>query len=130
MSNTEEQKTDQFKARKATDGLDKDLEVYSSDPELNQWIKDGISKSDNKEYKDAIRLFEKVLRVDPDNMCAFEKLSITRSVQGDIDRISEFLAMGRELMNQRDWRGALDEFQAILAINPEHEEAQISLQQT
>lgn len=131
MSNTEDQKTDQFKPLENPDDENgvSDAPVYSEDPELNQWIIEGIERLESKDYKSAIKLFEKVLRVDPDNMSAFEKLSIARSVQADIDRISEYMAMGRELMNQREWTGALEEFQAILAINPDHEEAKMCLRQ-
>lgn len=129
MSNREEQKTDEFETVVPSDNHTGDEKQYSQDPELDGWIKEGINKLTEKDYRDAIRLFEKVLRVDPDNMIAFEKLSIARSVQGDLDRINEYLAMGRELMNQRDWRSASEEFEAILVIDPDHEEAKASLSQ-
>nr|HPQ41259.1 tetratricopeptide repeat protein [bacterium] len=131
MSNTEDQKTDQFKPIDNPDGENgmSDDTTFSKDPELNQWIIEGIEKLDAKDFKSAIRMFEKVLRVDPDNMSAFEKLSIARSIQADIDRISEYMAMGRELMNQREWSGAIEEFQAILSIDPDHEEAKTCLRQ-
>ncbi|MBN1296744.1 tetratricopeptide repeat protein [bacterium] len=131
MNRSEDQKTDQFRPINHLDhanGSDSNR-VYSADPELNQWIIEGIEKLDRKDFKSAIKLFEKVLRVDPDNMSAFEKLSIARSVQADIDRISEYMAMGRELMNQREWQGAGEEFQAVLAIDADHEEARTCMNQ-
>ena len=111
MSKTEDQRTDQFKP------------VEPEGNELSQWLEEGTQKLAEKQFREAIKLFEKVLRVDPDNMTAFEKLSLARSIQADMDHVAEYLAMGRELMSQHDWKSAHEEFQAVLTIDPKNEEA-------
>lgn len=114
MNRTEDQKTDQFKPYQPDE---------AQESQLSQWLEEGSQKLNSREYKEAITFFEKILRVDPENMAAFEKLSIARSAQTDMNRIEDYLAMGRELMHQFDWNGAYDEFQAVLSIDKENEEA-------
>ena len=67
MNRTEEQQTDQFKSVPSDSNGN-----GAAEGELQQWLNEGVQLLESKEYKDAIRLFEKVLRVDPDNMTAFE----------------------------------------------------------
>ena len=120
MNNIEDQKTDQFRPYPS----DEDKEVM-----LRQWLEEGSQKLDQKDYDEAIKFFEKILRVDPENLIAFEKLSIARSIQADMNRIEDYLAMGRELMKQFDWNGAYDEYQAVLSIDPNNKEARSSLRE-
>ncbi len=117
MGNIEDQRTDQFKP------------FDSEESELAQWLEEGSQRLAEKQFREAIKLFEKVLRVDPDNMAAFEKLSLARSIQADMDHIAEYLAMGQELMSQHDWKGAQEEFHAVLSIDPKNEEAVLCLRE-
>jgi tetratricopeptide (TPR) repeat protein len=120
MNSTEDQKTDQFKPYQPDE---------AQESQLSQWLEVGSQKLGTRDYKEAIKLFEKILRVDPENLAAFEKLSIARSAQADMNRIEDYLAMGRELMHQFDWNGAYDEFQAVLSIDAENEEAKSYLRE-
>ncbi|MGB4099356.1 MAG: tetratricopeptide repeat protein [bacterium] len=119
MNQIEDQKTDQFKPYPSDEGNKESM--------LQKWLEEGAEKLDQKDYSEAIKLFEKVLRIAPENLVAFEKLSIARSIQSDVNRIEDYLAMGRELMKQFDWTGAYDEFQAVLSIDPNNEEAKSTL---
>ncbi len=111
MSNLEDQKTDQFKA------------YQPENNEIDIWIAEGETKLQNKDYREAVKMFEKVLRVEPDNLTAYEKHSIARSALADVEHIADFMMTGKELMKHHDWAAAREEFQAVLDIDSAHSEA-------
>jgi tetratricopeptide (TPR) repeat protein len=89
----------------------------------------GLKAFEGRDYGEAIKRFEDILKLQPDNLIAYEKLSIARSIQADLDSTEEYMSIGRECLKNNDWRGAADEFQAVLSIIPTHPEAQRLLKQ-
>jgi tetratricopeptide (TPR) repeat protein len=111
MNNKEDQKTDQFRA------------YIPDESEFTAWMKEGDNKLKNKEYKQAAALFEKVLRVDPENLDAYEKLSIARSALADIERVEDYMIAAQELVKQNKLREAREEYLAVLDIDRNHQKA-------
>jgi tetratricopeptide (TPR) repeat protein len=126
----EDQPTDRFPRIERDKGKEekpsKDLEseqIREDEDEVEIWLEEGEEYLEGRNSERAIELFEKVLRIDPNNLTAYEKLSIAKSIQADQNSIDEYMSVGRECIENEDWGGAAEEFQAILAIEPDHDEA-------
>gem|GEM_PF-4054279 len=122
-----EQPTDRFKKKTSDTGdtssnLDFSRESDEQD-DSRKWFDDGLKALEKQDYKEAIRLLNKVVRVDPDNLTAYEKLTIAKSIQADIDSVEEFIAIGKDCMKHQDWAGAAEEFRSALGIVPDHSTA-------
>ncbi len=119
-----EQPTDRFKNKQAGAGDASSNQEFSRESDdqddSRKWFDDGLRALEKQDYQEAIRLLNKVVRVDPDNLTAYEKLTIAKSIQADIDSVEEFIAIGKDCMKHQDWAGAAEEFRSALSIVPDH----------
>jgi tetratricopeptide (TPR) repeat protein len=125
------QTTDRFPKlnRKNQENTTDQSQAKPSSSSEKKYLEEGIQKLERREFKEAIMCFEKVLQADPENIVAYEKITIARSIQADLDSIEEYMAVGKECMKHQDWYGAAEEFQAVLAIQSDHKEARKLLSQ-
>ncbi|MBN1354861.1 tetratricopeptide repeat protein [bacterium] len=134
MDKFQDQKTDRIQPIERKPDPDKDdqkttdIGQEAERDEVQIWLEEGEKCLADRGYTEAIALFEKILRVDPDNIQAYEKLSIARSGKADLESVDEYLAVARECMANQDWKSALSELQAVLSIDPDHEEVRKLLQ--
>ena len=96
---------------------------------IQQWLNEGIKELNERHSAKAIKLFQRVLELDPENIVAYEKMTIARSVQADLESLEEFLLLGREYIERKEWNLAAEELRAVLAIQPDHHEARKLLNQ-
>lgn len=123
-----EQSTDRFNQKEPNSSSEPSKTVNhsrnSDEPDESQkWFESGLKCLENHHYKEAIQFLSKVVRVEPDNLIAYEKLTIAKSIQADIDSVEEFVAIGRDCIKHEDWAGAAEELRSALSIVPDHEEA-------
>ncbi len=127
--NNEMQPTDRFPRVKSDRKKDAKKQISSkntkndSENKIKDWLAKGIEHLESRRFQEAISFFEKVLKEEPDNLTAYEKITIARSILADIESAADYLSMGRECIRQKDWRGAADELQIVLSIQPDNKEA-------
>ncbi len=97
-------------------------EVIQSEIRINQLLKYAIKNYRRKRYISAMKLFKKVLKIDPDNDTASSYMKKLSSVLAKQKR--KLFSTGVDLYNKGDYEGAIDVFEQVLEIDPTYSEAQ------
>ncbi len=132
MNNIENRDTDRFskKNKPIHDQKTREMRINESASIYpNKWLQIGIDKLKRHEVEEAISLFQKVLRVEPANAVANEKLAIANSMLANLKNTKELLSTGLQFMEQENWEAAKEAFEALLEVDPDHQEARTFLEE-
>ena len=91
--------------------------------EIHSLTTKGRSYLERQEYNDAIARFKAVLEIDPANQQVRALLAECERRQKEQQQIRALLAAGKEFFAKGEYQEALNNFEAILALDPNHAEA-------
>ncbi len=91
--------------------------------EIHSLTTKGKTYLERREYNDAIARFKAVLEIDPANQQVRALLAECERRQEEQQQIRGLLAAGKEFFAKGEYQQALNNFEAILALDPNHAEA-------
>ena len=93
--------------------------------EIHSLTTKGRSYLERQEYNDAIARFKAVLEIDPANQQVRALLAECERRQNEQQQIRELFAAGKVFFAKGEYQEALNNFEAVLALDPNHAEANV-----
>lgn len=91
--------------------------------ELAMLIENGKDYFDTKEYSDALSRFEAASILDPKDQELLDLIDQCKQKQEEVHQISKLLTAGRGHFENGKYKEALNAFEQILSVDPEHKES-------
>lgn len=113
--------------KKVNAALARKEEKAAEEARVSNWIAEADRHFSDSRYGDAARLYRQALNLRPHNSFALRQLTLSDSLNkvmlARMDKASRLQAQADQAFNARNWQEALDKYQQLLAVEPNHTHA-------
>lgn len=96
--------------------------------QLNRLYDQAKIQMAQQDWPEMIEFLGQIQRIEPDFRDVSVLLEQAQAEQERTDKVADLLTQGEELVQKEDWSGAIQILQHLLALRPDHEEAQLLLE--